>query len=101
MATEYFNWDKYFSNAKWDDIRENSPFFDGQKLPSLLLTDVGFVYLSSLDEGFSISDTEGLKCVTSDVKSVLKLSIESKNYYKAAVANTDLEIIDSLLDNLN
>lgn len=99
MAAENFDWDKYFSNAKWDDIREKSPFFDGQRSPSLLLEDVGLVYLSSLDVGFSISDIVGLKSVTSDVKSVFKQSIESKNYYKAAVANTDLEIIDNLLNN--
>lgn len=100
MPTEMFDWDKYFANAKWDDIRENSPIFYGQRLPSLIHQEVGLVYLSSVDLDFSLSDVDGLESIILDVKSVLRRSLESSNYYKAAVASADLVIVENLLSNL-
>lgn len=97
MQTRNFDWDQYFTSAKWNDVRKNSPFFDGQRPPSLVHQEAGLVYLSSLDLGFSLSDGDSLESVITDVESVLQSAIESENYYKAAIASTDLEIIDNLL----
>lgn len=97
MSKANFNWDKYFASAKWNEVREKSPFFDGQKLPSIVHQEADLVYLSSLDLDFSLSDVEGLKSIIGDIKSTLQRSLESNNYYKAAVASTDLEIISNLL----
>ena len=100
MKSDIFDWDKYFANAKWNDIYQKSPFFDGQRLPSLVHRDVGLVYLSSLDLDFSVSDADGLKSVIPDIESVLQRSLECHNYYKAAIANTDLTIVQNLLSEL-
>jgi hypothetical protein len=97
MPTSDFNWDKYFASATWNEIREKSPFLDGQRLPSIVHQEAELVYLSSLDLDFSLSDVDGLKSIIGDIKSTLQRSLESKNYYKAAVASSDLEIISNLL----
>ena len=97
MSKADFNWDKYFASATWNEIREKSPFLDGQRLPSIVHQEVQLVYLSSLDLDFSLSDVDGLKSVIGDIKSTLQRSWESKNYYKVAVASADLEIISNLL----
>ncbi|WLQ14344.1 hypothetical protein O5O45_00115 [Hahella aquimaris] len=100
MTNKNLDWDKYFANAKWNEICEKSPFFDMQRPPSLVHQEAGLVYLSSLDLDFSLSDGDALKSVITDVQSVLQRSLESKNYYKAAVASTDLAIISNLLSEL-
>jgi hypothetical protein len=80
MPISNFNWDKYFASATWNEIREKSPFLDGQRLPSIVHQEAELVYLSSLDLDFSLSDVDGLKSIIGDVKSTLQRSLESKNY---------------------
>ena len=36
MSNNEFDWDKYFAESNWNDIRENSPFLNMQSLPSLV-----------------------------------------------------------------
>ncbi|WP_144244283.1 hypothetical protein [Nitrincola sp. A-D6] len=74
-----------------------NPIFYGQRLPSIVHQGAGLVYLSSLNLDFSLTDVVGLKNVILDIKLTLQHFSESKNYYKAAVASTDLEIISNLL----
>ena len=100
MSNNEFDWDKYFAESSWNDIRENSPFLNTQRLPSLVNENSGLVYLSSIDLYFSISDVDGLINAISCVKSVLKNSLESKNYYKAAVATSDFYTIKNMLSNI-
>lgn len=100
MTGKSFNWDKYFSTSKWDDIRKNSPFFDGQRLPSLVNNDADLVYLSSLDLDFSLSNSAELESALVDVKLIFKRSLKSRNYYKAAIAETDFNFIKNILSNL-
>jgi len=97
MSTSRFNWDKHFADAKWNDIYMNSPFFDGQRLPSLIHEGKGLIYLSSVDLDFSISDINNLNDVMEDIKSVFENALKLKNYYKAAIASADFYAIQNIL----
>jgi hypothetical protein len=101
MSDNKFNWDKYFSKAQWNDIYHNSPVFEGQRLPSIINRDAELVYLSSQDLGFSILDKEGLASVLSSVKASFRKALESKSYYKAAIAESDFNTIKNLLLDLD
>lgn len=101
MSNNEFDLDKYFAESSWNDIRENSPFLNMQRHPSLINKNAGLVYLSSIDLCFSISDVDGLIGAISCVKSVLKKSLESKNYYKAAVATSDFYTIKNILSDID
>jgi len=101
MSDNKFNWDKYFLNAKWNDIYDNAPIFEGRRLPSIINRDAELVYLSSQDLGFSTLDKEGLASIISSVKNSFKQAVESKSYYKAATAKSDFETIINLLHDLD
>ncbi|MBL1352948.1 MAG: hypothetical protein COA61_006405 [Zetaproteobacteria bacterium] len=97
MSTTRFNWDKYFADAKWNDIYKNSPFFNYQRLPSLIHEKEGLIYLSSVDLAFSISHANNLNDIMPDIKLVFKNALQSKDYYKAAIASSDFYAIKNIL----
>lgn len=101
MSDNKFDWDGYFLKAQWNDIYNNSPILNGQRLPSLINREAELVYLSSQDLGFSILDNEGLASIIPEVKSSFKRALENKSYYKAAVAESDFNTIKNLLADLD
>ena len=100
MKLGRFDWDKHFSESKWSEIRENSPFLVDKRLPTLFNHEHGLVYLSSLDVDCSLSDRDCLESSLSDVKSVFQEAVQSKKYFKAAMAVTDFEVLKEQLINL-
>lgn len=94
-----FNWDKYYSQAKWDDIQNKSPFLSNQRLPSLVLEKEGVVYLSSLDLDFNITNVKSLYKMMESIKSSFHIHLEKKEYFKAAVAEADFYLLQQLLSN--
>ncbi|MDA8154610.1 MAG: hypothetical protein M0003_18165 [Acidithiobacillus sp.] len=100
MSNNEFDWDKYFAESSWNDIRENSPFLNTQRLPSLVNQKAELVYLSSIDLCCSISDTDSLDNAILHVKSVFQSALKSKNYYKAAIASSDFDTIKNMLSNI-
>lgn len=100
MSGVRFDWDDLFLNSKWSYIYNNSPFFNGQRLPSLVNRDSGLIYLSSLDVDLSIYDTEGLVSIVQSINISFKSNLNNKNYYKAAVAQADFHAVKDLLFDL-
>lgn len=45
MAGKAFSWDKHCSKLTWNEVRENSPVFDGQRRPSLFSPDNTRIYV--------------------------------------------------------
>lgn len=82
MPTSSFDWDKHFSDSTWNDIQMNSPFFNCQRLPSLINKKEGLIYISSLDLAYSLSDANDMESALPRVKTVFERALETKNYYK-------------------
>ena len=91
----YFDWDKFAENATWNEIRSCSLVLSGNRLPSMRTND--FLYLSSLDLDFRVSDLEVLLNVLPLLIERFEAHLEAKNYYKASVAENDWYIIDNIL----
>ena len=92
-----FDWDKYFSRASWEDIREKSPFLATLRLPTIVLEEKRLVYISSQDDYCSTDDAESMKALSKQAKSTYDAAVLNKNYSKAAIAKCDYKLLHSLL----
>lgn len=100
MAGKEFNWDKHFSKLTWNEVRENSPVFDGQRLPSLFSPDNTRIYVSSLDLEFATDDVRELAGALEDIKATFDMAKRSNGYYKMAMAKSDFSTVQGLLSKL-
>lgn len=95
-----FNWDKFYSTAKWDEIRQNSPLLSSERLPSLINKDQEIAYFSSIDLDCSLNDKNGLETFLELIKQAFLRALKSNYYYKAACAESDFYTAQSLLTTL-
>lgn len=91
----YFDWDKFAENATWDEIRTCSPVLSSHRLPSMRTRD--FIYLSSLDLDYRVSDQDSLLKILPLLIESFKTHLQRRDYYKASVAESDWFMIDSIL----
>lgn len=100
MASNQISWDKYFSKLTWNEVYGNSPFFDGQRLPTLFSSDGNSIYISSLDLEFSTQDTNELAGGLKGIKSTFDMAKRTNGYYKMAMAQSDFRAVQGLLSQL-
>jgi hypothetical protein len=95
-----FNWDKYYSTASWSEVRENSSLLLSERLPSIIHEKQQLAYFSSIDLDCSLNDQKSLESYLGSIKEVFQREVESKNYYKAACAESDFHQAQDILVNL-
>ncbi len=100
MAEKEINWDKHFSKLTWNDVYENSPFFHGQRPPTLFSPDRTRIYISSLDLEFATDNAQELADALEDIKSTFDMAKRSNGYYKMAMAQSDFSALQGLLSEL-
>ena len=100
MAGKEINWDKHFSKLTWNDVYENSPFFHGQRLPTLFSPDSTRIYISSLDLEFATDKAPELAGALEDIKATFDMAKRSNGYYKMAMAQSDFSAVQGLLSEL-
>lgn len=98
MPHRQFDLDAYFQKAKWEEVIENSPLLVSQRPPSVILEEQNLVYLSSIDLAYSLKDHEELRSAINDIEQTMQHAIENKNYYKAAVAESDIDAINNIIN---
>lgn len=92
--------EKHFANMTWDEVYENSPFFHGQRLPTLFSPDGSTIYISSTDFNYSTTDPAKLSQALEDIKSIFDSAKQSDKYYKTAMAESDIIAVQGLLSKL-
>lgn len=100
MTSNQIDWDKYFSKLTWNEVYGNSPFFDGQRLPTLFSSDGNSIYISSLDLEFPTGDTNKLVEGLKGIKSIFDMAKRTNGYYKMAMAQSDFHAVKGLLSQL-
>lgn len=100
MINDQINWDKRFSKLTWNEVYENSPFFDGQRLPTLFSSDGNSIYISSLDLALSTENVDELVEGLETVKSIFDMAKRTNGYYKMAMAQSDFEAVKGLLSKI-
>lgn len=63
MKSKPFDWDKYFSKAKYKEIADSSPDLRSRRHPTVYSPDGKWIYLSSLDIDVEIHDLDELKII--------------------------------------
>jgi hypothetical protein len=100
VINNQINWDKHFSKLTWNEVYGNSPFFDGQRLPTLFSPDGNSIYISSLDLALPTGDVDELAEGLENIKSTFDMAKRTNGYYKMAMAQSDFRAVQGLLSKL-
>lgn len=101
MSNKCFNWDRYFAEASFKDIRKMSPDLSSRRLPSAFSPDRKFLYLSSQDIDVQTNDPGQLKVALASIKISYAMANRAGqiDHRKAYVARTDCIAVCDLLTN--
>lgn len=72
MKEKDFNVDEYLSNAKYSEVRRNSPELSSNRPPTFYSPDEKWIYLSSQDLLVSTKDIDELKSVLQTLSKAYK-----------------------------
>lgn len=100
MTSKEINWDRHFAKLTWNEVYESSPFFHGQRLPTLFSPDKTRIYISSLDTELPTDNARELADALEDIKGTFNMAKRSNGYYKMAMAQSDFSAIQGLLSEL-
>lgn len=92
-----FNWEQFYSTSKWVDIRDNCPLLTNERPPTLINKQKAIAYFSSVDFDCSLVDHKELHLLLALIKNTFSAAVKSKNYYKAACAESDFHTIQQNL----
>lgn len=93
-----FNWDKYFHEVSLNDFIETSPFFDCQRIPSTFNPEKTKYYSSSLDIDVAVDDIDEMNILLNELRSKIHGLIADGNFYKAAMVDCDIRILEILIN---
>jgi predicted Ser/Thr protein kinase len=109
MSQKTFDWDKFFSEASFNEIRNLSPDLRSRRLPSSYSPDKKFFYLSSVDDYVETNNQEQIRQQLVPVKNAYIRATRSgcfsysnyMNYANAYIACKDLITLCNLLNDCN
>lgn len=93
-----FNWDKYFHEVSLDDFIKTPPFFDFQRTPSTFNPEKTMYYSSSLDIDVAVDNIDEMNVLLNKLRSEIHGLIADGNFYKAAMVDCDIRVLESLIN---
>lgn len=96
-----FEWDTYFENSSYNEVRKNSPMLGYRRHPTTFSPDGDLLYLTSMDLDVNTEDAEELDNILKDLADGYRTAVEIKNSnYRIYAYSFDFELVCGLLDSL-
>ena len=97
MRKPEFDWDAYFKNISFAEVRENSPSLRSNRLPSIYSPDHSLFYVSSQDVEVDTNDIHKLASILEILKQAHYFKKRDKEYYRLGVIIDEIREIAHMM----